>query len=118
MDALYVETVPDELYEALRKRARSQRRSIAAEVLLLLELHIPTKKTLKARRGFLKKLEQLRFTPSPAPGPFPSTEEMIREDRERGTYLSWMPLLPPNGYCPGRTRRLATKLCRFCNTAC
>jgi len=75
--------VPDDLYEALRKRARSQRRSIAAEVLLLLEQNIPTKKTLKARREFLKKLEELRFTPSPAPGPFPSTEEMIREDRER-----------------------------------
>ncbi len=63
--------------------ARSQRRSIAAEVLVLLEQNIPTKKTLKARREFLKKLEELRFTPSPAAGPFPSTEEMIREDRER-----------------------------------
>ena len=83
MATLYVENVPDDLYEALRKRARSQRRSIAAEVLLLLERNIPTKKTLKARREFLKKLEELRFTPSPAAGPFPSTEEMIREDRER-----------------------------------
>jgi plasmid stability protein len=83
MATLYVENVPDDLYEALRKRARSQRRSIAAEVLLLLEQNIPTKKTLKARREFLKKLEELRFTPSPVPGPFPSTEEMIREDRQR-----------------------------------
>jgi plasmid stability protein len=83
MATLYVENVPDDLYEALRKRARSQRRSIAAEVLLLLEQNIPTQKTLKARREFLKKLENLRFTPSPSSGPFPSTEEMIREDRER-----------------------------------
>ena len=83
MATLYVENVPNDLYEALRKRARSHRRSIAAEVLLLLEQNISTKKTLKARREFLKKLEELRFTPSPAPGPFPSTEEMIREDRER-----------------------------------
>ncbi len=83
MATLYVENVPDDLYEALRRRARSQRRSIAAEVLVLLELNIPTRKTLKARRESLKKLEKLRFSPSPAPGPFPSTEEMIREDRER-----------------------------------
>jgi plasmid stability protein len=83
MATLYVENVPDNLYEALRKRARGQRRSIAAEVLVLLELHIPTKKTRKARQEFLKKLEALRFTPSPSPGPFPSSEEMIREDRER-----------------------------------
>ena len=37
MATLYVENVPDDLYEALRKRARGQRRSIAAEVLQLLE---------------------------------------------------------------------------------
>ncbi len=37
MATLYVENVPDELYEALRKCARNQRRSIAAEVLELLE---------------------------------------------------------------------------------
>src|SRR2546427_2502028 len=48
------------LFRSLRKRARSQRRSIAVEVLLLLERNIPTKKTLKARREFLKKLEELR----------------------------------------------------------
>lgn len=83
MATLYVENVPDDLYEALRKRARSQRRSIAAEVLSLLENNVPTEKDLKARRKLVKKLEKLRFTLSPAPGPFPSTEEMVREDRER-----------------------------------
>jgi plasmid stability protein len=36
---------PDDLYEALRKRARSQPRSIAAEVIQLLEL-TPTEKVL------------------------------------------------------------------------
>jgi hypothetical protein len=50
---------------------------------VLLEQNIPTKRTRKARRDFLKRLEELRFMPSPSPGPFPSTEEMIREDRER-----------------------------------
>jgi plasmid stability protein len=83
MPILYVENVPADLYEALRKRARSQRRSIAAEVLSLLETSIPTEKELRARRKLFKKLEKLRATPSPLAGPFPSSEEMIREDRER-----------------------------------
>lgn len=83
MPTLYVENVPADLYEALRKRARSQRRSIAAEVLFLLETSIPTEKELRTRRKLYKKLEKLRAAPSPSVGPFPSSEEMIREDRER-----------------------------------
>jgi plasmid stability protein len=82
MATLYVENVPDDLYEALRERARSQRRSIAAEVLALLEQNIPTKKELKARREMFKKIARLK--PRIAAGKsFPPTEEMIREDRER-----------------------------------
>ena len=44
MATLYVENVPDDLYEALRSRAKARRRSIAAEVLALLEENIPTAK--------------------------------------------------------------------------
>ena len=83
MATLYVENVPDDLYEALRKRARSQRRSIAKEVICLLELNIPTESVLRSRRKVLAKLEKLRVAHSPAPGSFPTAEEMIREDRER-----------------------------------
>jgi plasmid stability protein len=75
--------VPDDLYESLRKRARSKRRCIAAEVLALLEENIPSEKELKRRRAAFQKLKKLRFTPSPGAGPFPSSEEMLREDRER-----------------------------------
>jgi plasmid stability protein len=83
MPTLYVENVPRDLYEALRKRAKSQRRSIAAEVLALLEDSIPTAKDLRARRRLFKKLEKLRAMPSPGLGPFPSAEEMLREGRDR-----------------------------------
>jgi len=83
MATLYVENVPDDLYEALRKRARENRKSIAAEVLSLLEQNIPTEAELKQRRKFLKELERIRSRPSPGSGPFPSTEEMQREDRQR-----------------------------------
>ena len=83
MATLYVENVPDDLYEALRQRARKQRRSIAAEVLSLIESAVPTEKERKARQRLAKRLEKLRLAPSPAPGPFPSSEEMLREDRSR-----------------------------------
>ena len=83
MATLYVENVPDDLYKALRERARQHRKSIAAEVLTLLEQNIPTARELKARREAIRRLAELRAQPSPSPGPFPSTEEMQREDRER-----------------------------------
>jgi len=83
MATLYVENVPDELYEALRKRARLQKRSIAAEVITLLEQNVPTERELRERRAWIRRLQKLRDTPSPSPGPFPTTEEMLREDRER-----------------------------------
>lgn len=83
MATLYVENVPDEIYKALRKRARAHRKSIAAEVISLLELHIPTEEELKRRRKAFEGLARLRAMQPLSPGPFPSAEEMIREDRER-----------------------------------
>ena len=41
MATLYVENIPDELYQALRERARQHRKSIAAEILTLLEENSP-----------------------------------------------------------------------------
>lgn len=83
MPTLYVENVPDAVYKALRQRARKNRKSIAAEVIALLEQNVPTEAELKRRRDFYKKLAEIRSRPSEGPGPFPSAEEMIREDRER-----------------------------------
>jgi plasmid stability protein len=83
MATLYVENIPDGLYEALRKRARLKRKSIAAEVLELLEENIVTEDELKRRRKLFLDLKKLRAKPSPQRGPFLSVEEMVREDRER-----------------------------------
>jgi plasmid stability protein len=83
MPTLYVENVPRDLYEALRKRAKSRRRSIAAEVLILLERSIPTEKELKRRREFVQRLKRLRSSVRPVSGDFPTSEEIIREDRSR-----------------------------------
>lgn len=83
MATLYVENVPDELYEALRTRARNNRSSIAAEVLELLAQFVPTQRELKRRQQAIRRLAELRSQPPPSAGPFPSTEEMQREDRKR-----------------------------------
>lgn len=83
MATLYVENVPDELYEAVRARAQRNRTSIAAEVLALLAENVPTPSELARRKALLERARKLRSRPSPAAGPFPSAEEMLREDRAR-----------------------------------
>ncbi len=83
MATLYVENVPDDIYKALRERARKNRKSIAAEVIELLERWVPTRAELKRRQKLYDDLAELRAKPAAGPGPFPSAEEMIREDRER-----------------------------------
>lgn len=79
----YVENVPDDIYKALRKRTRANRKSMAAEVISLLQQFVPTEAELKRCREFYDRMAELRAKPPLAPGPFPSAEEMIREDRER-----------------------------------
>jgi len=83
MATLYVENVPEDIYKALRKRAKENRKSIAAEVIALLKQNIPTEAELRRRREFYDRLAELRAKPQLTLGPFPSAEEMIREDRER-----------------------------------
>ena len=47
MPNLYVRNIPDELYDALRERARKNHRTIRAEVLTILEQNSRTKKAAK-----------------------------------------------------------------------
>ena len=83
MPTLYVENIPDDLYEALRHRARERRNSIAAEVLALLEENIPTAKELQARKQFFRQVQRLRSRRPCAVGQHASTGDLQREDRRR-----------------------------------
>jgi plasmid stability protein len=83
MPTLYVENIPKDLYQALRARARKNRSSIAAEVIALLKDNVPTPQESRRRKLAFEELMRLQASTPPRPGPFPSTEEMIREDRER-----------------------------------
>jgi plasmid stability protein len=83
MPTLYVENVPEDLYEALRERAHQHRKSITAEVLSLLAENVVTAAEHKARQQFLRQAQRLRsHRPGSAAG-FPSSEEMQREERGR-----------------------------------
>ena len=83
MATLYVENVPEAIYEALRKRARKNRKSISAEVIELLHRSVPTAQELQARQEFVRRLKEISSKEPLTPGPFPSAEDMVREDRER-----------------------------------
>ena len=83
MPTLYVENVPEDLYEALRKRAKSHGKSISAEVLDLLRQFVPTASELARRKKLFELALKLQAQKPPGKGPFPTAEEMIREDRER-----------------------------------
>ncbi|MFZ0308234.1 MAG: hypothetical protein WCA76_17430 [Candidatus Sulfotelmatobacter sp.] len=83
MPTLYVENVPDELYRGLRQRARENRSSIAAEVISLLERNIPTTAEMKRRQQFYQRMATFRMHRVESDGPFPTAEQMIREDRKR-----------------------------------
>jgi plasmid stability protein len=82
MATLYVENVPDDLYEALRERARRNRRSIAAEALTIIEQNVPTAAELARRKKALDWALKMMKSKPPGKGPFPSAEELVREARE------------------------------------
>jgi plasmid stability protein len=83
MPTLYVDNVPEDLYEALRARAQQSRKSISAEVITLLSENIPTAPELARRRKLIERAGQIRSRKPQSKGPFASAEEMLRDDRSR-----------------------------------
>jgi plasmid stability protein len=83
MATLYVENVPNDVYKAIKKRAKKNGTSMAAEVIAALKRWAPTDVELKRRKELYERMKELSSKPPLTPGPFPSAEEMIREDRER-----------------------------------
>ena len=82
MPTLYVENVPADLYASLRARARSNRRSISAETLSLLEQALPTASETRRRAAFYQRIQRLRAGKKVG-SPGPAAEDLLREDRER-----------------------------------
>ena len=82
MATQYVENVPDAVYEALRARAKSNRRSIAAETISLLEATLPTHSELRRRQAFYRQVRRLRARAHPGRHG-PSAVDLLRQDRDR-----------------------------------
>ena len=68
MATLYVENVPEDLYKALRKRAHANRKSMAAEVISLLQQFVPTEAELKRRRKVIDRTGEASCAATPYPG--------------------------------------------------
>ena len=78
MATIHVRNVPDELYAALRARAKRENRSVNAETIAILRRVLQSRRdpedVLEGLRGLR---ERLRW-PSDAPAP----EALIREERD------------------------------------
>jgi plasmid stability protein len=82
MAKLHLGNVPNDLYESLRERARSDRRSISAEALSLIEQLLPTATKVRRRAAFYQRIQRLRSRKEET-RPGPTSEGLLREDRQR-----------------------------------
>jgi len=78
MPTLYVREIPERLYQAARKIATSQGRSLSAYVVTVLEQAIDDEKTREARS---KALASIRRRRRPLPANAPDSVAMLRQIR-------------------------------------
>ena len=82
MPTLHVRNVPEDLYERLRQRAAAAERSLSAEVVVLLQRALRHDAHEEAK--LFDRIERRRArTEREHGGPFPSSVDLIREDRGR-----------------------------------
>ena len=79
MPILHVRNVPDELYTRLKRRAETQRRSLSAEVLTLLEWAV--EEVERTSEATLTSIRRRSFNPAAADAPDSTT--LLRQDRDR-----------------------------------
>ncbi len=80
MPILHVRNVPDELYVRLKERARSENRSLSAEIITLLEIALQERDRQRLDRELLASIRGRRWSP---PEHTPDSVKLLREDRER-----------------------------------
>jgi plasmid stability protein len=80
MPILHVRGVPDELYTRLKDRAETQRRSLSAEVITLLEWAVS--ETERSSEAALTSIRRRRFF-EPAAAGAPDSTTLLRRDRDR-----------------------------------
>ena len=80
MPILHVRNVPKDLHTRLKERADAQRRSLSAEVIILLEWAVEETERISASP--LASIRRRRFFAPEAAGA-PDSTTLLREDRER-----------------------------------
>jgi plasmid stability protein len=80
MAILHVRNVPQDLYTRLKQRAETQRRSLSAEVVTLLEWAV--EEVDRASELSLESIRRRRYF-EPASVGAPDSTALLREDRER-----------------------------------
>jgi len=81
MASLQIRELPDDIYEALVRRARAEGRSLAQQAVTELR-RLPEVEARGRRQATVDRLlDRLETTPGKSLDPVP--EELIREDRER-----------------------------------
>ena len=81
MPTLYVRDVPSELYERLRREAKSARRSLGGEAIELLRRGLSPRSGVSLEQ-LLQDADRIRAKHALPPGS-PTAAELIREDRDR-----------------------------------
>lgn len=82
MATLYVRDFPEELHAKIKARARENRRSVAAEVVVALDQALGGDDRVSRRLKALERLSDLRRS-NPQPPDAVDTLTLLREDRAR-----------------------------------
>lgn len=81
MPTLQVRELPEDVYFRLQKRAQQEHRSIAQETVVLLRRALDASELHRSRRS--EALERIEKRQIPTVPEFPSSAEVIRDDRDR-----------------------------------
>ncbi len=81
MPSLQVRDLPHDVYARLQERAEAEHRSIAQETVVLLRIALGLPESRKAERRAI--IERARGRELQVADTLPSSEQLIREDRER-----------------------------------
>jgi plasmid stability protein len=82
MATLFVKDFPDDVYEALKDRARANGRSLAAEVRILLQQAVPRRRSQKEVAESIRKFRE-KIAREGRGIPIDEIVKMVREDRDR-----------------------------------
>ena len=82
MATLFVKDFPDDVYEALKERARANGRSLAAEVRVLLQQAVPRRRSQKEVAESIRRFRE-KIAAEDRGLEIDEVVQMVREDRDR-----------------------------------